>query len=71
MKATVINGCKTESYSRMNKRCRQCDYKVYCKNKRLQAEAYITVPVQTPQIGISMKEATDAFNSLLRAKRRL
>lgn len=51
MSETTINGCKTGSYSRMDKRCRKCDSKEYCSNKRLEAEAYI--------IGVDMAARED------------
>jgi hypothetical protein len=34
---TNINGCNNGSYSRMAKRCRECNNKEYCSNKRLEA----------------------------------
>lgn len=43
MRETNINGCNTGSYSRMAKKCRICNNKEYCNNKRLEAEAY-TIP---------------------------
>lgn len=48
---TNINGCNTGSYSRMAKRCRECNNKEYCSNKRLEAEAYI--------IGVDMAAGKD------------
>lgn len=56
MSETTINGCKTGSYSRMAKKCRQCSNKEYCNNKRMEAEAYII-----PQVGISAQEASEAL----------
>lgn len=56
MSETTINGCKTGSYSRMDKRCRKCDSKEYCSNKRLEAEAYI--------IGVDM--AAEAISEAMR-----
>lgn len=71
MSKTQINGCNTGSYSRMAKRCRRCNNREYCNNKRL--EAYIipskanngtminTQAVKIPDITISTEEATDAL----------
>ena len=73
MDGTIINGCNTGSYSRMAKKCRSCNNREYCNNKRLEAEAYI-IPskanngtminaqaVKIPDITISAEEATDAL----------
>ena len=46
MDGTIINGCNTGSYSRMAKKCRSCNNREYCNNKRLEAEAYI-IPSKT------------------------
>ena len=48
---TNINGCNTGNYSRTAKKCRECNNKEYCNNKRLEAEAYI--------IGIDMAAGKD------------
>lgn len=56
MSEIIINGCKIGSYSRVAKKCRQCSNKEYCKNKRMEADAYII-----PQVGISVQEASQAL----------
>ena len=73
MSETQINGCNTGSYNRMAKRCRRCNNREYCNNKRLEAEAYIiqskanngtminTQAIKIPDITISTEEATDAL----------
>lgn len=74
MRETNINGCNTGSYSRMAKKCRICNNKEYCNNKRLEAEAY-TIPqsinietqTQMPQIGVSMEEATNAIKKAMQS----
>ena len=73
MNETNINGCNIGSYSRMAKKCRSCNNREYCNNKRLEAEAYI-IPskannetmanmqtVKISDITISAEEATDAL----------
>ena len=73
MDDTIINGCNAGSYSRMAKKCRSCNNREYCNNKRLEAEAYIipskanngtminTQAVKIPDITISAEEETDAL----------
>lgn len=69
----MINGCNIGSYSRTAKKCRECLYKDYCSNKRIEAAAYI-IPskanneitanmqeVKIPEMGISTEEATNAL----------
>lgn len=57
---TNINGCNTGSYSRMAKRCRECNNKEYCSNKRLEAEAYII----SVDIATTVSEATEAMRKI-------
>ena len=44
---TRINGCEMGAYSRLAKKCRQCLYKEYCQNKRMEHVGYL-VPLQQP-----------------------
>lgn len=57
---TNINGCNTGSYSRMAKRCRECNNKEHCSNKRLEAEAYII----SVDIATTVSEATEAMRKI-------
>lgn len=54
---TKINGCDIGSYSRMSKKCRNCDKKDYCNHKRLEKLAYI-IPRETI-IGIDLASGKD------------
>ncbi len=54
---TKINGCDIGSYSRMSKKCRNCDKKDYCNRKRLEKLAYI-IPRETT-IGIDLAGGKD------------
>lgn len=54
---TKINGCDIGSYSRMSKKCRNCDKKDYCNHKRLEKLAYI-IPRETT-IGIDLAGGKD------------
>lgn len=54
---TKINGCDIGSYSRMSKKCRNCDKKDYCNHKRLEKLAYI-IPRETI-IGIDLAGGKD------------
>lgn len=54
---TKINGCDIGSYSRMSKKCRNCDKKDYCDHKRLEKLAYI-IPRETT-IGIDLASGKD------------
>lgn len=54
---TKINGCDIGSYSRMSKKCRNCDKKDYCNHKRLEKLAYI-IPRKTI-IGIDLASGKD------------
>lgn len=65
MKKGKINGCNIGAYSRLAKKCRECMNKEYCKNKQMQAEAYI-IPQPIKNIspmanGITTEEATEAL----------
>ena len=46
---TFINDCEMGAYSRLAKKCRQCLYKEYCQNKRLEHEAYL-IPALQPTL---------------------
>lgn len=54
---TKINGCDIGSYSRMSKKCRNCDKKDYCNHKRLEKLAY-KIPRETT-IGIDLASGKD------------
>lgn len=54
---TKINGCDIGSYSRMSKKCRNCDKKDCCNHKRLEKLAYI-IPRETI-IGIDLASGKD------------
>lgn len=69
-----INGCEIGSYSRLASKCRACMNKEYCRNKRLESEAYI-IPQQQISIdvsamknyGITADEATEAISKAMAA----
>lgn len=80
---TKINGCDIGSYSRMSKKCRNCDKKDYCNHKRLEKLAY-TIPRETTigidlasgkdfsanaagAVGWTVEEAEEALNKAMRA----
>lgn len=73
---TNINGCNTGNYSRMAKRCRECNNKEYCSNKRLEAEAYIIgvdmaagedfTHTQLMRVGVTAQEAAEAIDEATR-----
>ena len=80
---TKINGCDIGSYSRMSKKCRNCDKKDYCNHKRLEKLAY-TIPRETTigidlasgkdfsanaagAVGWTVEEAAEALNKAMRA----
>lgn len=48
--------CQTGSFSRISEKCQKCEYKDICKNKRMEAVAYIipnTTPNAVPDITVS------------------
>ena len=80
---TQINGCDTGSYSRMSKRCRNCDKREYCNHKKMEMSAYI-IPNKTTRdidlavgkdfsanaagaLGWTAAEAAEVFNKTMRA----
>lgn len=54
---TQINGCDIGSYSRMSKKCRNCDKREYCNHKKMEKLAYI-IPNKTT-IGIDLAGGKD------------
>lgn len=52
-----INGCDIGSYSRMSKKCRNCDKREYCNHKKMEKLAYI-MPNKTT-IGIDLAAGKD------------
>lgn len=79
---TQINGCDIGSYSRMSKKCRNCDKKEYCNHKKMEKLAYI-IPRETTigidlaggkdfsanagVVGWTVAEAAEALNKAMRA----
>ena len=65
---TKINGCDIGSYSRMSKKCRNCDKKDYCNHKRLEKLAY-TIPRETTigVVGWTVAEAAEALTKAMKA----
>lgn len=66
MQGIKINGCDTRSYHRLSTKCRKCNYKDFCKNKNIVAEAYNIPPDKElqlimPNIGITAEEAAEAL----------
>lgn len=41
METTRINGCEVRTYSRRAKKCRDCQYSEYCREKQKEAAALI------------------------------
>lgn len=67
---TIINGCDTGSYHRLSTKCRKCDYKDFCKNKTIVAEAYNIPPDKQlqliiPKVGITANEAAEALKKAM------
>ena len=74
---TKINGCDIGSYSRMSKKCRNCDKKDYCNHKRLEKLAY-TIGIDLASgkdfsanaagaVGWTVAEAAEALNKAMMA----
>ena len=67
---TQINGCDIGSYSRMSRKCRNCDKNVYCINKKLE-EINFFISEKPPIVkklasvgGVTVKEAAAALKRL-------
>lgn len=68
MQEIKLNGCDTESYSRLSTKCRKCNYKDFCKEKKQHMEAY-NIPTHEISIntsafaavGITAEEAAEAM----------
>lgn len=80
---TKINGCDIGSYSRMAKKCRNCDKREYCDHKKIEKLAHI-IPNETTigidlaggkdfsanaagAVGWTVTEAAEALNKAMRA----
>lgn len=72
MQGIKINGCDTEGYSRLSTKCRKCNYKDFCKEKKQHMEAYNIptheISINTPAfaaVGITAEEAGEAIQKAM------
>lgn len=72
MQGIKLNGCDTESYSRLSTKCRKCNYKDFCKDKKKHMEAYNIstheTSINTPAfaaVGITTEEAGEAIQKAM------
>ena len=66
-----INGCETEKYNSLAKKCRQCSNKEYCRNREPNTQAALksNIEIHIPQAGLSAQEAADALAVLAKGIR--
>ncbi len=68
--STQINGCNIGSYSRMSKKCRDCDKNEYCTSKKLE-ELNFFISGEPPIVkklaivgGVTVEDAVAALKKL-------